>query len=107
MERMMEEAGHTRGNRSMTRSARQRVNRNARRLVTYLILCEVDLVLRKRVDALLRTNIPIDAATLRIWVANRPQIEVGSGIVSVTIESGLTDVNWEYAAELVNRKMYV
>jgi len=100
--RMFEEVGRTRGNKSMTRSGRRRVNRNAWRLVAFVL---GDAGLRRRMSALLYDG-AVDGATLRVWVGNRPHVRDASGITSVVgdVEDGVTDCNWEYAAELVNRQ---
>lgn len=104
--KMIEEQGHTRGNRSMTRSSRQRVNRNARRLVEFVM---GDSVRRRRVVSLAEWG-GLDAATLREWVGRRLWMVEQGGVVSV-VGAGLSmsaaevEVNWEYAAEMVNRKV--
>lgn len=100
----METEGHTRGNKSMTGSARRRVNRNARRLVEYVLHASG---LRRRDGSVI--GLPhgegCDAATLRVWAGRYPQVGAGSGVMSVVGEVvELVDVNWEYAAELMNRQ---
>lgn len=95
-----------RGNRSMSRSARQRVNRNARRPVEFILR---DGGLRRRIVSLLYDG-GLDAATLRQWVAHRPHVRDGSGVVSVVGDAddgAVVELNWEFAAEMMNRRTYV
>jgi hypothetical protein len=54
----------------------------------------------------LLTDGGLDAATLRQWADRRPQVIGRGGVVGVLGDASVAaEINWEYAAEMVNRRI--